>query len=234
MRQGPGRILRQRVRVELLTARVASGTKSPFRLLDGTSVHGLFFGQSSLSKLTIVAESSIIKIDASGLTADDVAALVPLGCGYLTGAGTVFNVLEPMSDHTMVVLGTGAVGCAAIMAAKESGAGSIIAVDLIEAKLQLARTLGATHTINTSTSKNLTAAIIEIHPDGVDKIIDTTGSSSVLNDAFKALAHDGTMALVGVPPPDGDLQINALDLLAGCRKVIGVIEGSADPEKVRS
>ncbi|OAA52998.1 Alcohol dehydrogenase superfamily, zinc-type [Cordyceps fumosorosea ARSEF 2679] len=213
-----------------LTPRLGKDNKSPISLPDGTPVHGQFFGQSSLSKLAVVAQRSVVKIDVP--RPQDLAVLAPLACGYMTGAGTVFNVLKPTSEDTVAVLGAGAVGFAAIMAAKESGAKAVIALDIVEAKLQLALSVGATHAINTSSSKDLNTTIRAIFPSGVDKIIDTTGLPFLLNAAFKALAHDGTLALVGVPPPTADVQFNALDLLTSCKRVIGVIEGYADPQKV--
>lgn len=213
-----------------LTQRVGENAKSPIRLPDGTPVHGQFFGQSSFSKLAVVAQRCVVKIDKA--RPEDLAFLAPLACGYLTGAGTVFNVLKPTSFDTVAVLGAGAVGFAAVMAAKVNGAQAIIAVDIVDSKLKMASNLGATHTIHTGNIKDLNAGIRAILPNGVDKVIDTTGLPFLLNDAFRALAHDGILALVGVPPPAADLQFNALDLLTSCKRVVGVIEGYADPQKV--
>lgn len=83
-------------------ARGLEPSTSPISLPDGTPVRGQFFGQSSLSKLAVVSERSIVKCDASP---EDLAFLAPLGCGYLTGAGTVFNVLRPKKDSKFVVFG---------------------------------------------------------------------------------------------------------------------------------
>lgn len=211
------------------TARGDQGSKSPISLLDGTSVHGQFFGQSSLSKLAIVAQNSIVKIDADE---KDLPYLAPLACGYLTGAGTVFNVLEPKSHHKLVILGMGAVGLAALMAAKSIGMTDIVAVDIVDQKLQRATELGASDTVNTNTHTDLNEAIRHVFPGGVDMVVDTTGVVPLLELGVKALAHEGTLAMVGVPPPDTPLRIDPLDFLTTCKKMIGVIEGFANPQKV--
>ncbi|PNP51905.1 hypothetical protein THARTR1_07496 [Trichoderma harzianum] len=200
--------------------------KSPISLLDGTKVHGQFFGQSSMSKLAVVTEASVVKVDARP---EELRTLPPLGCGYLTGAGTIFNVVKPRVQDSVAVVGMGAVGIAAMLAAKSLGVRQVIAIDVVEAKLELASSLGATHIVNSAADPDLQAALHALIPGGPDKIIDTTGLAGVLEASVKALAHGGTLALVGVPAPTTTLQINALDLLLSCKRVIGVIEGAADP-----
>lgn len=212
-------------------ARRDIGAKSPISLLDGTKVHGQFFGQSSMSKLAVVTEASVIKVDARP---EELRTLPPLGCGYLTGAGTVFNVVKPRVRDSVAIVGMGAVGIAAMLAAKSLGVRQVIAIDVVEAKLKLASSLGATHIINSAAEPDLHAALHALNPGGPDKIIDTTGVVGVLEASVKALAHGGTLALVGVPSPTAILRINALDLLLSCKRVIGVIEGAADPHTVLS
>lgn len=211
------------------TARQGVGAKSPFSLADGTSIHGQFFGQSSLSKLTMATEKSVVKIDAAQ---DDLFCLAPLACGYLAGASTVLNVLEPGNTDTIAICGMGAVGLAAVMAAKALGLKDIVAVDIVDSKLQTAADVGASHSINSTSFKSLSEAIRATFPNGVDYIVDATGAMPVLNEAVKALAHGGTLALVGVPPPEKYIQVDALDLLLSCKKIIGVIEGLSSPQTV--
>ncbi len=205
------------------------GSKSPISLPDGTGVHGQFFGQSSLSKLAIVTKKCLVRLDASPI---ELQYLAPLGCGYSTGAGTIINVLKPKVDESVAILGMGAVGLAALMAAKALGVHQIIAVDLLDSKLQMAGALGATQTINTSFYPDLKVAIRDVCPSGVDKIVDTTGAARLLEDSVEVLAHRGILALVGVPSPTASLNINALGLLLGCKQIVGVIEGAADPQVV--
>lgn len=212
-------------------ARRGPGTESPISLLDGTKVHGQFFGQSSMSKLAVVTEASVIKVDARP---EELRTLPPLGCGYLTGAGTVFNVIKPRAEDSLAVVGMGAVGIAAMLAAKSLGVRRVVAIDVVEAKLKLASSLGATHIINSAAEPDFHAALHTLIPGGPDKIIDTTGVVGVLEASVKALAHGGTLALVGIPSPTAILRIDALDLLLSCKRVIGVIEGAADPHIVLS
>lgn len=210
-------------------ARREAGAKSPISLPNGTAVHGQFFGQSSMSRLAVVAETSVVKIDARP---EELMTLPPLGCGYLTGAGTVFNVVKPQPQDSVAIVGMGAVGIAAMLAAKSLGVRQVVAVDIADAKLQLASSLGATQVINSAEEPDLHASLHACIPGGPNKIIDTTGIAGVLETSVKALAHGGTLALVGVPSPTAMLQINALDLLLSCKRVIGVIEGAADPHTV--
>lgn len=202
---------------------------SPISLPDRTSVHGQFFGQSSLSKLAVVTERSVVKIDARP---EELPYLAPLACGYLTGASTVLNVLTPKKTESIAVLGMGAVGLAAVMAAKALGVEHILAVDIVDSKLSTAIEVGASHAINPREFANLHDGIRSVFANGADKIVDATGVIAALNDAVKALAHGGTLALVGVPPPNKLLQLDALDLLLSCKKIVGVIEGLCSPQEV--
>ncbi|KAL4808119.1 chaperonin 10-like protein [Aspergillus unguis] len=212
-------------------SRLDTSQPSPVSLPDGTPVHGQFFGQSSLSRLAIVSERSVVK---SPLPFDGtkLGPLAPLGCGYLTGAGTVCNALRPEKDSSVVILGTGAVGLAALMAAKATGVEKVMAVDIVDEKLALAQELGASYVLNTRKKPDLKAGIVEAFPGGADFIIDTTGVGAVLQAGLGALGHGGTFAFVGAMPPDTELQVNALDILTGSKKIIGVIEGWSDPQKV--
>jgi Zn-dependent alcohol dehydrogenase len=214
------------------TAR-GQGAKPVISLPDGTPVHGQFFGQSSLSKLAVVSENCIVKVNGH-MDDGDLACLAPLGCGYLTGAGTVFNALKPRTTDKLAVLGVGAVGIAAILAAKALGVETIVAVDIVDAKLQTALALGATHIVNSRSAADLETAIKAVFPLGVDKIVDTTGVTALLGSSIKALSHGGTLALVGIPPATERFEINGLDMLLSCKKVIGVIEGYSSPQEVSS
>jgi Zn-dependent alcohol dehydrogenase len=157
-----------------------------------------------------------------------------MGCGYLTGAGTVVNVLKPSTASTMVIMGMGAVGVAALLAARALGLTRIVTVDIVDEKLQLALELGATHTINilNASDSELAATIRRYLPDGADYIIDTTGVGKVLQAALRVLAVNGTFTLIGAMPPDTELKVNALDVLTGCKKIIGVILAWSDPQQV--
>ena len=125
--------------------------------------------------------------------------LAPLGCGIQTGAGAVMNVLHPEPGSTLAVFGVGGVGLAAIMAAALSGAANIVAVDVVASRLELARDLGATHTVDAG-SADPVEALMELSSGlGVEYTIEATGSITVAEQAVQALAPLGTCALIGAP-----------------------------------
>jgi Zn-dependent alcohol dehydrogenase len=142
---------------------------------------------------------------------------------YMTGAATVLEVLKPRAIHSIAIFGMGAVGLCALMTAKSENLKEIVAVDIIESRLELASSLGATKTINGKQYENIEEAIHEILPHGVDAIVDATGSAKMLNAGVRALSHGGTLAVVGTPAPDAMLSFSALDMLIHCKKVMGVV-----------
>ncbi|KAJ5086811.1 Polyketide synthase enoylreductase [Penicillium alfredii] len=213
-------------------ARGLSAADSPISLSGGDqrAVRAQFFGQSSLSKLAVVAETSIVKCPSeSGITVADLEHLAPLGCGYLTGAGTVLNVLKTKPKTRFVVLGMGAVGLAAMLTARAQGVETIVAVDIVDAKLELAASLGASHTLNTKQQPDLVKGLRGLFSEGVDHILDTTGVIPLLEASVQALGHEGTLAIVGIAPVGSSLNINPRDILVSCKRILGVIEGNSNP-----
>lgn len=193
---------------------------------DGEAISSHFFGQSSFSSYSNVVEESVVKID-SDIPLEIVA---PLGCGIQTGAGTVLNELKAGLNSTLVVLGTGAVGSGAIMAGRVAGCSKVIAVDIHESRLELARELGATHTINTR-DVDLTAEIMRITGDrGADFVVDTTARPELLRQAADALGLRGTLALVGAAAPGTEVTFEiGLSLVKGWTFKT-VIQGSSVPQ----
>ncbi|KAJ5082806.1 Polyketide synthase enoylreductase [Penicillium argentinense] len=212
-------------------ARGISAVDSPIKSPTGQPFRGQFFGQSSLSKLAIVSEGSVVKPSTS-IIEEDLASLAPLGCGYLTGAGTILNILKPKPTSCLAVLGMGAVGLAALMTARAQGVENIVAVDIVDAKLELARTLGASYTLNTKSVATLDEGLRALFPGGVDQILDTTGVVALLESSVKALGHEGVLAIVGVAPGGSSLKIDPLEFMVNCKRIIGAIEGSANPAKL--
>ncbi|KAL4957650.1 chaperonin 10-like protein [Aspergillus filifer] len=216
--------------LNFVRSRLDKSKLSPISLPDGSPVHGQFFGQSSLSRLAIVSERSVVKCDVE-FPLEKLGPLAPLGCGYLTGAGTVANVLRPKPTSSIVIMGMGAVGIAALLAAKAIGVSKILAIDIVDQKLDLALSLGASHSLNTLNNPDIPAGVRQYFADGADFILDTTGVPKVLQAAIGALAHGGTFTLVGAMPPDTELTFNALDILTGCKRIIGVIEAWSNPQE---
>jgi aryl-alcohol dehydrogenase len=192
----------------------------------GKDLGAHFFGQSSFSTLAVVDERSTVKVGADA----DLATLAPLGCGVQTGVGTVLNELKPEPGSVLAVFGSGAVGLSAIMGAALSAAEMIIAIDLVESRLELARELGATHVINAA-NVDMAEALRELtHGRGIDCGVDTTGNTKVVEKELRTLAVRGTLAAVGVPPAGSTAAVNVTALLNG-QRFIGVTEGSANPAR---
>lgn len=190
---------------------------------DGNRVGSHYFGQSSFASHTVVAETSVVKVDASY----DLRRLGPLGCGIQTGAGAVMNTLGVEAGSSLVVTGAGALGLSAVMAAKVVGAATIIAVDRHANRLELAEHFGATHVVS-GTPAEITAAIMSITGYGADYAFDTTGNATVVRASHAALNPIGTIALAGVG--FGDLSVDFLSMISG-RTITGVMEGDSTPRE---
>ena len=191
---------------------------------NGAPVYGGFFGQSSFADHAIAYARNTVKL------ADDVpfALAAPFGCGLQTGAGTAYNTLNVQALHSFAVMGAGSVGLAALLAAVDRGCHTIIAVDRVAARLDLARQLGATHIILADGS-DLMAALRAIVATGIDRIVDTTGVSAVIRAGLEALASRGEMAMLAVTAPGTEITFNPNTLLGG-KSLKGAVEGDADPQ----
>ncbi len=140
----------------------------------GSEIANRWFGQSSFAGHSIVDQNNVVPVGADV----DLTQVGPLGCGILTGAGTVLRAMNVQAGQTIVVFGAGAVGLAAVMAAKLAGASDIVAVDLHQSRLDLALELGATRTVLGS-DRRLVDKIVDDGP-GLDFALDTTFVSSVM------------------------------------------------------
>lgn len=195
-------------------------------LANGEEVSSHFFGQSSFATHVNVAVRSVVKVD-NDLPLE---LLGPLGCGLQTGAGAVINSLEVRPGSSIAVFGTGAVGCAALMAAAAVGATTIVAVDIIDSRLTTATELGATHTINSRTT-DVAAEIERITAGrGLDYTLDTTGIPAVLRQAAEILGTGGTVALVGAPAPGTEVSFEVGGSLLKGWHFRTIIEGDSVPQ----
>lgn len=201
---------------------------------DGTNalhgegeIHGFFFSQSSFATHAIAVETNVVKVAPD----TDLSLVGPLGCGIQTGAGTVLNRLQPEAGSSLVVFGAGAVGLAALMAARVAGSTKIIAVDLVDARLALAKELGATHTINASTVDDVVGEIRQITGGGANYSVDTTAVTAVVRQAVDSLAPKGTCAVLGFGTAGTEIQVDMLELLMTGRTITGVTEGDARPDE---
>lgn len=191
---------------------------------DGTPITNFFY-QSSFATYTVTRVNNLIKVDPDV----DLRFVGPLGCGLLTGFGTVVNGLKPETGSSIAVFGTGGVGFGSLMAAKIEGCETIIAIDIHDARLEMAKELGATHTIN-SLTENLAEQIGEITGGkGVNYSIDTTGIPAVIKASVGVLSIGGTTAPIAITNQETPIN-TTLELAIANRSIKGILMGDAIPQ----
>ena len=190
---------------------------------DGSPVFGNFFGQSSLSQHAIAYADNCVVVDSS----IDLTKVAPYGCGFQTGAGTVLNVLEPSTTDSLVVYGVGAVGLAALAAAKHLGVGTLVAVDPMASRRDAAAKFGAIG-VDPTAEENVVEKVKELTGGGASYAIDTTAISAVVKQAQQSLKARGTLVALGLGPEE--YAIDAIDLLQTGKIIRSSIEGDSDPQ----
>ena len=185
--------------------------------LEKSGVRGHFIGQSSFASHVLATDRNMVKVSRKL----PLKVFAPLGCGIQTGAGTVMNLLRIGKGESVAVFGTGAVGLAAIMAARVAGAYPIIGVDKIPVRLKLALDLGATDVINTG-KMNTVSAIKKITASGLDNVLETTGNDQLLRLMPEVVKKQGTIAFF-----TGD---DVPDFLPRGIKAVRVVEGDSVPQ----
>ncbi len=175
------------------------------------------FGQSAFASHALAHPRNVVKVDADL----PLHLLAPLGCGIQTGAGTVLETLKLQAGQSIAIFGAGAVGLAAVMAARIAGAGRIALLDRHAHRLDLGRELGATEV----------ATSLDTLSGPFDHIVDTTGVPALLGPAVDLLTARGTLALVGAYPSDPKLAIDASAIMSLGRRIVGVVEGGIDPQR---
>ncbi|MCW2388024.1 aryl-alcohol dehydrogenase [Sphingobium sp. B1D7B] len=193
---------------------------------DGEGVNANFFGQSSFATHAIGHARNVVKVPESAAHVP-LSTLAPLGCGFMTGAGAVLRSMKVRAGMPIAVFGTGAVGLGAIMAAKIAGANPIIAVDIHDNRLALARELGATHTINGKTS-NAEEEIRKLCPQGLGYAFDTTGLKAIIESAAGLIAPLGIVGIVGASDPAANLTLNESAFMGGGKRLMGILGGDSD------
>lgn len=193
--------------------------------LGGERISANFFGQSSFAAHALTHERNVVRIDA-----DDVPLelLGPLGCGFQTGAGGVMRSMACPAGSTIAIFGGGPVGLAAVMGAAIRQCATVILIEPLAQRREVAMKLGATHVIDPM-AIDVAAAIRGIVPDGVDYAFESSGRETVVETALGALASHGMLGLVGVPPrPDSSLSINLASLITFGHRIHGIVEGDSD------
>lgn len=195
-----------------------------FTAEDGTAIHSHFFGQSSFATHSLVPQGTAVKLDPS-LPLEKMAAL---GCGVITGAGSIMQALRVGKGETVAIFGVGGVGLSAVMAARLVGAGRIVAIDTNLERLELARELGATDIIPAGT-EDLTGRIRAVTGRGVHYTFNTTTTPAIYTIALDVLAMRGVAAFVTAPR--GEWAPHMFKMLAGGRMLRGILGGDVAPRR---
>jgi aryl-alcohol dehydrogenase len=188
-------------------------------------VHDQFFGQSSFATRALAHERNVVKVPSDV----PLELLGPLACGIQTGAGSVLNALRVGPGESFAVFGSGAVGLSAVMAARVGGATTIIAVDVLPARLELARELGATHVVN-GRECDAVAEIQKITRIGVKHALDTTGNVNVIRGAIEALRMGGVCGILGASAAGAELSFPVSPFMSMSKSLRGIIEGDSVPD----
>ncbi|MGV9455349.1 S-(hydroxymethyl)mycothiol dehydrogenase [Streptomyces sp. NPDC003635] len=176
-------------------------------LTDGTELSPAL-GIGAFAEKTLVAAGQCTKVDPAASP----AAAGLLGCGVMAGIGAAINTGGVGRGDTVAVIGCGGVGGAAVIGARLAGAAKVIAVDIDDRKLTTAKTLGATHTVNSRTTDPVEAVRELTGGFGADIVIEAVGRPETYRQAFYARDLAGTVVLVGVPTPQMRLELPLLDV----------------------
>lgn len=201
------------------------------KMLDGTArVHSgeedinvmQFLG--CMAEYAVIPQASAVKIDKD--IPLDKAALV--GCAVMTGVGAVINNAKVAPGESVVVFGCGGIGLSIVQGARLSGAGQIIAVDIADNKLEMAKHFGATHTINASEVEPV-MAIHELTQGGADFAFEAAGVPKLMEQANDSIRRGGTAVIVGVGPLTETVSFNAMLLSVAAKTLKGCIYGDGNP-----
>ena len=195
-----------------------------FRDSDGAPLNH-HLGVSAFADHIVVSASSAVRVDDD--LPFDVAAL--FGCAVLTGVGAMVNSAAVRVGDRVAVFGLGGVGLSALLGARAAGASTIVAVDVMPSKLELARDLGATHAL--AAGEDTVETVRELTGGGADQAVETVGSERVLADAYAATRRGGTTVTVGLPHPKRMLALPAVSLVAEERTLRGSYLGSCVPAR---
>lgn len=194
---------------------------------DDETVRGHFFGQSSFATHCVANARNAVKVPPEA----PLHLLGPLGCGALTGAGAIFEVLRPQAGQAVAVFGAGGVGLSAVMAAAAQRCAPIIVIEPHADRRRLALEVGATHAIDPDAG-DVADLIARIAPHGCHRILDTSGVPSVVERAVAMLAINGELGLVAAHALDAALSLPILQLMGKGVAVRGIRMGGSDPHRL--
>lgn len=196
------------------------------RLHDDQTALNHHLGCSAFADHAVVSRRSLVKIDPA--LPFDQAAL--FGCAVLTGVGAVVNTAGVRAGQSVAVVGLGGVGLASVLGALASGAAPVVAVDLSEDKLALARSLGAVQSVNAADA-DAVEQVRALTNGGADYVFEMAGSVRALDSAWRMTRRGGTTVTAGLPPPDAALAVNVVSLVAEERTLKGSYIGTCVPAR---
>ena len=200
--------------------------------MDGTSRFSLngseikhYIGVSAFSEYTVILEKALVKVP-EGFPLQQAELL---GCAVITGMGAVANAARVRPGSSVAVFGSGGVGLNVVQGAALAGAEKVIAVDLLDNKLDLARQFGATHTVNASSGDPVEQVRSLTGQRGVDYAFEVSGLPKTVRQAFDCLAKCGVAVVVGVTPFETEVSIPIMGLVFEERVLKGSLYGTSRP-----
>ena len=196
------------------------------RIHKGDEYYYHHLGVSGFAEYAVASVDSLVKIDSD--IPFEIAAL--FGCAVLTGVGAVVNTAKLKLGQSILIVGLGGVGLAAVLGAKAAGASKIIAADLNTQKREVAKSLGAHYVINSSKSNALNE-LIELTGGGVDVSVEFAGAIPALEFAFQATKRGGTTVTAALPHPEARLELSPVILVGQEKSLKGSYLGSCVPSR---
>lgn len=194
---------------------------TPHFMIDGKPVMGMT-GCGTFAEELIIPESALVKVD------DDIPlGLVSLiGCGVTTGVGAAINTAKVTPGSSVVVFGAGGVGISAIQGARIAGAAEILAVDLLDSKLNMAKQFGATHVCKPDDLEGMKVEITG--GEGFDYALECIGNPITIRASYDAVRRGGTAVIVGVGRMEEKIEFSAFELFFGDKTLRGSMYGSSN------
>lgn len=189
--------------------------------VDGTPYFG-YAGTGTFAEESVMAKEAVVKIPDD--VPYEIGALI--GCGVTTGAGAVFNTAQVEPGSSVAVIGCGGVGISVIQGAQIMGAAEIVAIDMVDKKLDWAKQFGATHSVTPELAEDVKNEITA--GDGFDYVFEVVGRSSTIRQAYDLTRRGGSAVVVGAGALDDMVQFSAFELFYMEKKLLGSLYGSAD------
>tara|TARA_B110000003_G_scaffold164780_1_gene164731 strand:+ start:16438 stop:17490 length:1053 start_codon:yes stop_codon:yes gene_type:complete len=199
-------------------------SETPKYFLQDTEINAGWV--TTFNEFAVISENRLTKVS----TALDLKLAPLLGCAITTGFGVVENDAKIKIGDSVVIFGSGGIGLSMIQAAKLKGAYPIIAVDIFENRLELAKECGADHTIRHSNIEATNQTIKNFTNEGLDVFIDNTGLPEIIELGYRLIHKNGSLVLVGVPKFDQNISIHTLPIHFG-KRIKGSEGGGANPSK---